>query len=67
MAVLDTGKVAAEQSRAAFDIALRKTAIASVRPNHFTNIYLGLLFRHSSNPDNGRSIRVTPEQRKNIF
>jgi hypothetical protein len=52
MAVLDARKIAAQQSGAAFDITLRKAAIAPVRANYLANVYLRLFFRHSGNPDN---------------
>jgi hypothetical protein len=47
VAVLDAGKIAAQQPRSPLDIALREASLAAITPNYFANIDLGLLFWHS--------------------
>src|SRR5882762_2110615 len=47
VAVLDAGKIAAQQPRSPLDIALRETSLAAITPNYFANIDLGLFFWHS--------------------
>src|SRR4029077_21257377 len=46
VAVLHAGKIAAQQSRAALDIALRKAALSPVTANDFADIYFWFLFWH---------------------
>ena len=46
MAVLHAGEIAAQQARAAFDIALRKPALSAVTANHLTDVNFWLFFWH---------------------
>jgi hypothetical protein len=46
MAVLDTREVAAQQPRSPFDIALRKSSLPPVTPDHFTYIDLRFFLWH---------------------
>src|SRR4029077_4353223 len=45
VAVFHAGKIAAQQARAALDVALRQSAVAPVGSDHFTDVDLGFLFR----------------------
>jgi hypothetical protein len=46
MAVLDAGKIAAQQARAPLDIALRKASLAPVTADDFPDIDFWFLFWH---------------------
>ena len=46
MAVLDAGEIATQQTSPPLNITLRKASLPAITPDHFTNIYFWLLFRH---------------------
>ena len=46
VAVFHAREVAAQQARAAFDIALRQSPLAAIRANHFSDIYFWFFFWH---------------------